>query len=60
LDDKDLHSKCGWTPFSGYAVQGRLRLVVLRGQTAVQDGEIQVKPGFGRVVEPVPADRVQA
>jgi carbamoyl-phosphate synthase/aspartate carbamoyltransferase/dihydroorotase len=60
LDDKTLHTKCGWTPFAGYAVQGRLRRVILRDQTAVLDGELRVKPGFGQVVEPVPANPPQA
>ena len=47
-----LHTKCGWTPFEGLVVQGRVLRVVLRGQTAFEDGRIRVAPGFGRVVVP--------
>jgi carbamoyl-phosphate synthase/aspartate carbamoyltransferase/dihydroorotase len=51
---KGLHTKCGWTPFEGMAVQGRVLRVVLRGQTALENGQVQVVPGYGQVVSPVP------
>lgn len=41
-------TRCGWTPFEGWKVKGRVRKVVLRGQTALEDGEIRVEPGYGR------------
>jgi carbamoyl-phosphate synthase/aspartate carbamoyltransferase/dihydroorotase len=47
----DLHSKCGWTPFEGMAVQGKVKRVTLRGQTVFGEGQVLVEPGFGRVVE---------
>jgi len=53
LSHKNLHTKCAWTPFEGMAVQGRIRRVVLRGQTAFEEGEIRVVPGFGRAIKPV-------
>ncbi len=43
----ELHSKCGWTPFEGYPVKGRVRRVVLRGKEVFKDGEILAPPGFG-------------
>ena len=43
-------SKCGWTPFEGWQVKGRMRRVVLRGRTAFEDGRILVEPGYGRNV----------
>jgi dihydroorotase len=52
ISHEGLHTKCGWTPFEGMPVRGRVRRVVLRGQTAFEDGEIRVQPGFGRVIEP--------
>ncbi len=52
LTNEGLRTKCGWTPFAGMTVQGRLRRVVLRDQTAFQDGEIRVRPGSGQIVEP--------
>ncbi len=50
LSDEGLFTRCGWTPFAGLRVQGRVRRVVLRGQTAYEDGQIRVRPGFGGVV----------
>jgi carbamoyl-phosphate synthase/aspartate carbamoyltransferase/dihydroorotase len=32
LGNQGLHTKCGWTPFSGMTVTGRLHSVTLRGQ----------------------------
>jgi len=46
----DLHSRCGWTPFEGWQVKGRVRKVVLRGKTAFEDGKILAEPGYGRNV----------
>ena len=44
----EMHSRCGWTPFEGWKVTGRLRRVVLRGREAFKDGKILVEPGYGR------------
>jgi carbamoyl-phosphate synthase/aspartate carbamoyltransferase/dihydroorotase len=46
----ELHSRCGWTPFEGWQVRGRVRRVVLRGSDAFQDGRILAAPGTGRNV----------
>ena len=46
----DQFSRCGWTPFEGYPVKGRVTRVVLRGQEAFKDGEVLVPPGFGHNV----------
>jgi carbamoyl-phosphate synthase / aspartate carbamoyltransferase / dihydroorotase len=43
-------TRCGWTPFEGWQVKGRVRKVVLRGVEAYRDGKILVAPGFGRNV----------
>ncbi len=44
----ETHTRCGWTPFEGWPVRGRVRQVVLRGQAAFQDGEVLAQPGYGR------------
>ncbi len=41
-------TKCGWTPFEGWQVKGRVTRVVLRGQDAFKDGEILAPRGYGR------------
>jgi carbamoyl-phosphate synthase/aspartate carbamoyltransferase/dihydroorotase len=45
-----LHSACGWSPFEGWTVRGRVREVWIRG-VKVFDGErILAAPGFGMPV----------
>jgi carbamoyl-phosphate synthase/aspartate carbamoyltransferase/dihydroorotase len=44
----DQFSRCGWTPFEGWKVRGKIRKVVLRGTTAFEDGKILVESGYGR------------
>lgn len=41
-------TRCGWTPFEGWKVKGRVRKVVLRGQSVYEDGKILAEKGFGR------------
>jgi len=53
IEAENLQTKCGWTPFEGMPVQGRVLEVVLRGQTAYKEGTILVTPGYGRFVVPV-------
>ena len=40
-------TRCGWTPFEGWKVKGKVRKVVLRGRTAFEDGKILAEPGYG-------------
>jgi carbamoyl-phosphate synthase/aspartate carbamoyltransferase/dihydroorotase len=46
----DQFTRCGWTPFEGWKVKGKVMKVVLRGTTAFEDGKILVEPGFGKNV----------
>jgi len=41
-------TRCGWTPFEGWKVRGRVTRVVLRGKDAFRDGEVLAAPGTGR------------
>ncbi len=41
-------TRCGWTPFEGWKVNGKVRKVVVRGKTAFEDGKVLVEPGFGK------------
>ncbi len=43
-------TRCGWTPFESWKVKGKVRKVVLRGKTAVEDGKILVETGYGKNV----------
>ncbi len=46
----EMHSRCGWTPFEGWPVRGRIRKVVLRGKDAFADGIVTAPPGYGKNV----------
>jgi dihydroorotase-like cyclic amidohydrolase len=46
----EMHSRCGWSPFEGWKVKGRVARVVLRGREAFKDGEVLAEKGFGRNV----------
>ena len=45
---KDQFTRCGWTPFEGWKVRGKVRKVVLRGETAYKDGKVLANVGFGK------------
>jgi dihydroorotase-like cyclic amidohydrolase len=46
----EMFTRCGWTPFEGWKVKGKVRKVVLRGKTAFEDGKILVDKGYGQNV----------
>lgn len=48
----ELRSRCGWTPFEGWPVKGRVRRVVLRGREVYREGQILAPPGYGQNVRP--------
>jgi carbamoyl-phosphate synthase/aspartate carbamoyltransferase/dihydroorotase len=50
LSDHGLVTRCGWTPFAGMAVWGRVVNVVLRGDRVVREGQVVARPGSGRVI----------
>ena len=52
LANDRLHTRCGWTPFAGMAVQGLVRRVTLRSRLVydVERPEALAKPGAGRVL----------
>ena len=50
LTDEQMLSKCGWTPFAGRKVKGRIEQVFIRGSLAYDEGVCLVKPGSGKPV----------
>jgi dihydroorotase-like cyclic amidohydrolase len=44
----DLQTRCGWTPFEGLAVRGRVQAVYLRGGRAYGPEGVLAAPGSGR------------
>lgn len=49
----ETHTRCGWTPFEGMQVRGRVRQVTLRGQLVYQDGEVFAPPGSGQNIRKI-------
>jgi len=52
IDNKKLFTKCGWSPFNGWKVVGKVKRVTIRGEKVFENGKILVKPGFGRLIDP--------
>jgi carbamoyl-phosphate synthase/aspartate carbamoyltransferase/dihydroorotase len=43
-----FHSKSRWSPFEGMQLQGRVVRVILRGETALIENEVNIPAGYGR------------
>ena len=41
-------SRCGWTPFEGRKVTGRVNRVLMHGREVYRDGQVLAYPGFGK------------
>lgn len=46
-----LQTKCGWSPFDGWEMLGRVQTVTLRGKTVYDNGKILAEPGSGRIIK---------
>lgn len=52
INNENLFTKCGWSPFHGRKMKGRIKKVILRKKTIFENGKIQVEKGFGQVIKP--------
>jgi len=52
LGERPFHTRCGWSPYAGRAVQGRVEAVFLRGRLAYAQGRVLSTPGAGRLLQP--------
>lgn len=50
IENSNLKTKCGWSPFDGMRVTGKVKRVFLRGQKVYENEKVLVKPGFGQGV----------
>jgi carbamoyl-phosphate synthase / aspartate carbamoyltransferase / dihydroorotase len=48
LRARDMFTRCEWTPFEGWQVQGRVKRVSLRGKEVYREGKVLAQPGFGK------------
>jgi len=53
LTDDALHTACGWTPFAGMRVHGRVREVRIGGRVAFDGERVLRRPGEGAILTPV-------
>lgn len=54
INDKHLYTKCGWTPFQGMQVKGKVKGVYIRGEKVFEDGQVLTQKGSGKVIFPSP------
>ena len=47
IGNKRLFTKCGWSPYHGWKVYGKVKKVILRGEKVFEEGKVLIKPGFG-------------
>ena len=50
LTNEQMLSKCGWTPFAGKKVKGKIEQVFIRGSLAYDQGVCLAEPGSGKPV----------
>jgi dihydroorotase-like cyclic amidohydrolase len=50
IDNNKLLTKCGWSPFDGMAVSGKVQKVILRGEVVFENGVVQAHPGTGKIL----------
>jgi dihydroorotase len=50
LKNEDLKTKCGWSPFAGWKLRGKVEQVFIRGEKVYENGKVLVNAGNGRVI----------
>ncbi len=48
IDNSQLFTKCGWSPYHGWKVMGKVDKVFIRGKKVFEYNKILVKKGFGK------------
>lgn len=50
IKNANLFTKCGWSPFDGWEVKGKVIRVFLRGKKVFENGEVLAEKGFGQIL----------
>ncbi|HEX5798441.1 MAG TPA: amidohydrolase family protein [Candidatus Saccharimonadales bacterium] len=50
IKNEDLKTKCGWSPFAGRKVIGKIQKVYIRGNLVYENGEVLAEPGSGKII----------
>lgn len=48
--NEELKTKCGWSPFAGRRVVGKVQKVFIRGNLVYENGKVLVEPGSGQII----------
>jgi len=51
IKNEELHTKCGWSPFAGQKVIGKVKQVTLRGKIVYNNGKVLARAGNGKVIQ---------
>ncbi len=52
IQNKNLKTKCKWSPFDGRKVVGRVKRVVVRGEKVFENGKCLIEKGAGKIIVP--------
>jgi dihydroorotase len=50
VNNDDLLTKCGWSPFAGQRLFGKVSQVDIRGKTVFKNGKVLATAGTGRII----------
>ncbi|HEX5797635.1 MAG TPA: amidohydrolase family protein [Candidatus Saccharimonadales bacterium] len=50
IKNEELKTKCGWSPFAGRRVIGKVKKVYIRGDLVFKSGKILAQPGSGQII----------
>lgn len=56
IDENELHSNAGWSPYHGLTTSGRIVRTIARGVDIWDGAEVLAAPGDGRFITPVRGD----
>lgn len=52
LSPDTFFTKCGWSPFAGRKVNGKVKTVFIRGEKVFENGKILAEKGSGKIISP--------
>ncbi len=50
LNASEMNTSCGWIPYEGWNLNGKVEYSIIRGQIVLRQGELLVNPGFGKFI----------
>ena len=53
IHSESLHSKMPFTPYEDWSFKGAPETTIIRGEVVIDDGELLVKPGYGKWIKPI-------